>query len=74
MEQAPPQMTAVDHLRQAIEHAQMAMQAEPDDQISRELSKAVQVLYGITALLQKEQEAAMGTTPAIKAMGRGYGQ
>jgi isopentenyl phosphate kinase len=72
-EEAAPQEGgggAVEHLRQAIEHAQMAMQGEEDDQFSSEIAKAVQTLYKIMATLQKEGEAAMGVTPQHKFMAR----
>lgn len=61
----------LDHLRQAIEHAQAALQAEPDDVDSQQLAKIVQGLYAVLAGRQKEQESAMGMTPALKLLSRG---
>ncbi len=55
-----PQASAVDHLRQAIEHAQAALQLEPDDADSQNLAKVVQGLYAILAGRQKEHESLMG--------------
>ena len=51
---------AVEHLRQAIEHAQAALQAEPDDADSQMLAKVIQGLYGILSNRQKEQEQLLG--------------
>jgi hypothetical protein len=61
----------IDHLRQAIDHAQAALNAEPDDVDSQNLAKIVQGLYAILAGRQKEQESAMGMTPALKLLSRG---
>jgi hypothetical protein len=63
-----------DHLRQAIEHAQQALVGEEDDPTSAELAKAVNSLYRIFAQRQKEDEAALGVTPAHKGMARAYGK
>ena len=58
----PPsqQESAVDHLRQAIEHAQAALTSEPDDADSQALAKVIQGLYAILAQRQKEQEGLLG--------------
>lgn len=77
-EAAPPEpnpakadnVDPLEHLRASIEHAQAALVSEPDDQDSQLLSKLISGLYQILANRQKEQQAAMGTTPAMKAMSR----
>ena len=56
----PQQESAVDHLRQAIEHAQAALTSEPDDADSQALAKVIQGLYAILAQRQKEQEGLLG--------------
>lgn len=55
-----PEMSPIDHLRQAIEHAQAALVAEPDDVDSQNLAAAVKQLYAILASRQKEHESLMG--------------
>ena len=67
-------MSPEDHLREAIEHAQQALVGEEDDPTSGELSKAISSLYRIFAQRQKEDEAALGVTPAHKGMARAYGK
>ena len=56
----PQQESAVDHLRQAIEHAQAALTSEPDDADSQALAKVIQGLYAILAQRKKEQEGLLG--------------
>lgn len=56
----PQQMPALEHLRIAIEHAQAALQAEPDDADSQALAKIVQGLYAILANRQKEHQQLLG--------------
>lgn len=63
--------TPEDLVRAAIEYAQMALQQLPDDLESADLTKAIGFLYKVMGNRQKEQEAAMGTTPAMKFMSRG---
>lgn len=58
--EAPPEMSPLDHLRQAIEHAQAALVGEPDDADSQALSKVLTGLYAIFANRQKEQESLLG--------------
>jgi hypothetical protein len=71
VDQGPPSpahgdgIDSTEHLRLAIEHAQAALVAEPDDQDSQTLSKAVSMLYGILSNRQKQQDQAMGGNPAI---------
>ena len=67
----PPEVDPVEHLRMAIEHAQAALVSEPDDQDSQLLSKLIAGLYQILAARQKEQETALGMTPAMKLLTRG---
>lgn len=55
-----PNLSAVDHLRQAIEHAQQALQMEPDDKDSQDLSGVLQKLYAILAARQSEQDKMLG--------------
>ena len=50
----------LEHLRLAIEHAQAALVAEPDDADSQQLSKVISGLYQILAQRQKEQDQLMG--------------
>ena len=74
MGQGPPQGPSEDpleHLRQAIEHAQAALQAEPDDADSQALAKVIQGLYAILANRQKEQQQLMGGGN-LKALSRAY--
>lgn len=66
-----PPIDPVEHIRTAIEHVQAAVIGEPDDPDSQALARVLAALYQILAGRQKEQEAAMGTSPAIKAMSRG---
>lgn len=67
--QAPPapEMDPLAHLRQAIEHAQAALIAEPDDADSQALSKLVSGLYQILANRQKEQDTALGN-PSLQSL------
>ena len=72
-EQEPQgEMTTVEHLRIAIEHAQAALVAEPDDADSQALAKVVQGLYAIFAQRQKEQEQLLGGGN-IRALSRTQG-
>jgi hypothetical protein len=66
-------MAPEDHLRAAIEHAQQALMGEPDDPTSATLAAALKQLYQVFATRQKEDEAAMGVTPAIKSLSRNSG-
>ena len=69
--QGPPEEDPLEHLRQAIEHAQAALQSEPDDADSQALAKVIQGLYAILANRQKEQEQLMGGGN-LKALSRAY--
>ena len=71
--EAPPEMSPVDHLRQAIEHAQAALTAEPDDADSQALAKVVQGLYAILAQRQKEEMQVMGNPATQRVVGRAFG-
>lgn len=55
-----PEADPIEHLRQAIKHAEAALVAEPDDADSQALAKVVQGLYAILAQRQKEHDALMG--------------
>jgi len=68
-DQQPDGDAAIDHLRQAIEHAQAALQLEPDDADSQMLAKVVQGLYQILAQRQKEHEQLLGGSN-IRALSR----
>lgn len=61
-----PQMSPVDHLRAAIEHAQAALVGEPNDGDSQQLAKAVQGLYAILTARQKESDSVMGMQPQLR--------
>lgn len=60
----------VELLRAALSYAQAALEAEPDDVDSQQLARVIQGLYQILASRQKEQEAALGVSPAIKSLAR----
>lgn len=71
----PPSQGAesvVDHLRQSIEHAQAALQMEPDDTDSQSLTMVLKGLYQILANRQKEQEQLLGGGN-IRALSRAQG-
>ena len=68
----PPEMDPIEHLRQAIQHAQAALVAEPDDMDSQSLAKVVQGLYSILANRQKEQEQLLGGGN-LRGLARSYG-
>ena len=68
----PPEMDPIEHLRQAIQHAQAALVAEPDDMDSQSLAKVVQGLYAILANRQKEQEQLLGGGN-LRGLARSYG-
>lgn len=72
----PPQdqeMSAADHLRLAIEHAQAALVGEPDDVDSQSLAKVVQGLYAILAARQKETQQTLGNPAQQRTIGRSLG-
>jgi hypothetical protein len=59
---------AISFLRQAIQNLHQAQQAEPDPEDQAIISKTVSLLMQMIAKDQKEKDAALGTTPAHKAM------
>lgn len=65
-----PPVSAVEHLRQAIEHAQAAQVAEPDDADSQQLAKLVSGLYQILANRQKEHDQTMGNPTLLRTLRR----
>ena len=67
---APQELSAVDHLRTAIEHAQAALVSEPDDGDSQALAKVVQGLYAILATRQKESDQTMGNPTLLRTLRR----
>jgi hypothetical protein len=68
-----PELSPLDHLRQAIEHAQAALTMEPDDADSQSLAKVVQGLYGILAQRQKEEQKMMGDPAMQRVLSRAHG-
>ena len=65
-ETADPQ-AAIEHLKQAIQHAQAALVSEPNDADSQSLADIVKQLYAIIAGRQKEDEKALGgAMPALR--------
>jgi hypothetical protein len=70
-EQAPA--SPVEHLRQAIEHAQAALTMEPDDADSQALAKVVQGLYAILAQRQKEEQQVLGNPATQRVVSRASG-
>lgn len=74
---APEQeeLTPLDHLRAAIEHAQGALTGEPDDADSASLAKVVQQLYAILAQRQDaEMKAGGGDPKQLRQLSRAYAQ
>lgn len=65
--------SALDHLRQAIEHAQQALMLEPDDEDSRKLARAVQMFYEVLAERQREERQVMGNPATQRVLKRSYG-
>ncbi len=64
----------MEHLRAAIEHAQAALVAEPDDVDSQQLAAVVKGLYQILANRQKQTDQAMGGNPQMmQALRRAIG-
>lgn len=63
-------MSAVEHLRMAIEHAQAALVMEPDDEDSQSLSKVVAGLYAIVSARQKERDQTMGNPSLLRTLRR----
>ena len=75
--QGPPgggrEEEALTHLKAAMEHLQLYARSEPDEE---DKAAALKFLAGLQQLLakdQKENEAAMGTTPAQKVLMRMQG-
>ncbi|MBI3936398.1 MAG: hypothetical protein HY323_05430 [Betaproteobacteria bacterium] len=67
------ELSPVEHLRAAIEHAQAALISEPDDQDSQMLAKIVQGLYQILAGRQAADDRAGGGSPdQLRALRRAY--
>lgn len=64
------QMSVIDHLRQAIEHAQAALVGEKDDADSQQLAKIVQGLYQIFAQRQKEEQSVLGNPATQRVVAR----
>jgi hypothetical protein len=54
----------------AIDHLSKYLDVEPDDGDKLVAAKALTALQGLLAKDQKEQEAASGTTPAMKGMSK----
>jgi hypothetical protein len=67
------QQAAIEILKQMISLAQEYVQVEPDDIDKETMTKVLSTLQGYLAKNQKESEAAMGTTPALKGMRRAMG-
>lgn len=63
-------MSAGDHLREALKHIDAYRSQETDDEDLAAAAKMIAALQGLFAKQQKEKEAAMGTSPAIKGMRR----
>ena len=63
----------VEHIRSAIEHAQAAQVAEPDDADSEKLSKLIAGLYQILANRQKEHDQTMGNPTLLRTLRRSGG-
>ncbi len=59
---------AIEALKAAINSLHQAGAAEPDPEDQAVISKVVSLLMQMIAKDQKEKDAAMGTTPAHKAM------
>lgn len=59
---------AIAFLKQGIQNLHQAMNAEPDPEDKAVLAKTVSLLMQMIAKDQKEKDAALGTTPAHKAM------
>ena len=69
-----PADTAAQHLQDAIDSAQAALQGEPDSAISAKLAKIVQELYAVQADAQDSHISAMGGNPKdMRAMHRASG-
>jgi hypothetical protein len=67
-------LTPAEHLQNAIDEAQAALQAEPDSGHSAKLAKVVQELYAIQADQQDSHMSAMGAEPKkMRAMHRAGG-
>jgi hypothetical protein len=72
----PPEeeLSPVEHLRAAIEHAQAALTDEPDDADSAQLAKIVQGLYSILSQRQDSEDRAAGGDPKqLRMLRRSYG-
>ena len=69
-----PADSAAQHLQDAIDSAQAALQGEPDSAISAKLAKIVQELYAVQADAQDSHISAMGGNPKdMRAMHRASG-
>ena len=66
----PQQVSPVEHLRLAIEHAQASMVGEPSDGDSQTIAKVIQALYSILATRQKQTQQVMGNPAAQQVIGR----
>src|SRR3990167_176073 len=63
----------VEHLKAAMEHLQLYARSEPDEEDKAAALKFLAGLQQLLAKYQKENEAAMGTTPAQKVLMRMQG-
>lgn len=65
-----PRGDTVSILKQMIELAIQYQQVEEDDVDKANVAKVLQQLQAMLATEQKEKESALGTTPALKFLGK----
>ena len=69
-EQGPPRADPKQMLRKVVDDITLLLAAEPDDQDSQLIAKGLALFQTILANRQKEQQAALGASPALRAMSR----
>jgi hypothetical protein len=69
-EEAPEKPSGPDALRAALEMVSAYQETEQDDIDLADAEKIRTMIQSLLAKQQKEQEAAMGTTPALRGMKR----
>ena len=72
--EAEEELSSVEHLQAAIEHAEDAMVGEPYEADSAQLAKIVHQLYALLAKQQDDGTKAQGGDPGqVRTLRRAYG-
>lgn len=65
----PPPPDPKEMLRKVVDDITLLLAAEPDDQDSGVIAKGLALFQTILANRQKNQQGALGVSPAMRAMG-----